>query len=118
MNDYEIVVLYHPDLEIDIEKALSKVEGIIKDQKGEITKSDNWGKRKLAYAIKKQEHAIYVYYEVKMSPEAVAKVEYNMNISKEVLRYIITHPVPEMPEREEREDGEERKDSSRTNDEK
>ena len=115
-KDYEIVVLFHPDLEIDIDKALKKVEGLVKGQKGTITTSDNWGKRKLAYPIKKQEHAIYVYYEVNLPPEGVAKLEYNLNITKEVIRYIVTHPVPKMPEREGRDGDREDSDKESSDD--
>ena len=62
MNQYEIAVLYHPDLEIDLEKATSRVEKIFTDNGGTVTNVDNWGKRKLAYPIKKNEHAVYVFY--------------------------------------------------------
>jgi small subunit ribosomal protein S6 len=55
LNNYEIAVLYHPDLEIDLEKAESRVTKIVADNGGKITKTDNWGKRKLAYPINKQD---------------------------------------------------------------
>lgn len=92
MNQYEIAVLYHPDLEIDLEKATSKVEKLIADNKGKITNVDNWGKRKLAYAINESEHAIYVFYTVEMPAENVAKLESVLNITDEVIRFLITRP--------------------------
>lgn len=92
MNQYEIAVLYHPDLEIDLEKASSKVEKIIKDNGGNITKTDNWGRRKLAYPINKQEHAVYVFYTVKMPSENVAKIEQTFNITDEIIRFLIIRP--------------------------
>lgn len=94
MREYELVVLYHPDLEIDLDKALKKVEGILKEQKAKITASDNWGKRKLAYPIKKEDHAIYVFYEISIDPQALIAIEGTLNITDEVLRYLITKPVP------------------------
>ena len=100
LRPYEVVVLLHPDLEIDLDKPLKKIEGIIKDQGGNITKQDNWGKRKLAYTIAKEDYAIYVYYEVELPPAQIAKVESTLNITDEVLRYLITQPVPEAPEEE------------------
>ena len=100
MNPYELTVLFHPDLEIDIDKALAKVEKIIKDNKGKIVETDNWGKRKLAYTINKQDHAIYVYYEVELPGENVTKVEQVMNITDEVLRYLLVKPGPEIEEDE------------------
>jgi small subunit ribosomal protein S6 len=92
MNQYEIAVLYHPDLEVDLTKAEEKVTKIITDNVGKITATDNWGKRKLAYTIKKQEHAVYVFYTVEMPGEGVKKVEGILNITDEVIRYLIVRP--------------------------
>lgn len=92
MNQYEIAVLYHPDLEIDLEKATSRVEKIFTDNGGAVKNVDNWGKRKLAYPIKKNEHAVYVFYTVELPAENVRKVESTMNITDEVVRFLITRP--------------------------
>lgn len=92
MNQYEIAVLYHPDLEVDLSKAEQRVNKIITDNGGKVTGTDNWGKRKLAYPIKKQEHAVYVFYTVEMPAEGVQKVESTLNITDEVIRYLIVRP--------------------------
>lgn len=101
MRDYELVVLLHPDLEIDLDKPLKKVEKIITDNGGKIVDKDNWGKRKLAYPIKREDYAIYVLYNVQLPGESVSKVEGILNITKEVVRYLIAHPVPKAEETEE-----------------
>jgi small subunit ribosomal protein S6 len=92
MNQYEIAVLYHPDLEIDLEKAAGKVTKIFTDNGGKVVSEDNWGKRKLAYPIKKNEYAVYVFYTVMLPAESVRKVESTLNISDEVIRFLITRP--------------------------
>lgn len=92
MNQYEIAVLYHPDLEIDLEKATKRVEKIFTDNGGKVVNTDNWGKRKLAYPIKKNEHAVYVFYTVDMPGENVGKVEATLNITDEIVRFLITRP--------------------------
>ena len=92
MNQYEIAVLYHPDLEVDLEKATGRVEKLFTDNGGSITNTDNWGKRKLAYDIKGSESAIYVIYTVDFPPENVRKVESTLNITDEVIRFLITKP--------------------------
>jgi len=92
VNQYEVAVLYHPDLEIDLEKAEGKVKKIITDGGGKITKTDNWGRRKLAYPINKQEFAVYVFYTVEMPAENVKKVEQTFNITDEIIRFLITRP--------------------------
>ena len=92
MAQYEIAVLYHPDLEVDLTKAEERVTKVLSDNGGKITATDNWGKRKLAYTIKKQEHAVYVFYTVDLPAEGVRKVEATLNITDEVIRYLITKP--------------------------
>ena len=92
MNQYEIAVLYHPDLEVDLTKAEDRVKKIFTDNGGKVTATDNWGKRKLAYDIKGNEHAVYVFYTVELPPAAVQKVEQTLNITDEVIRFLITRP--------------------------
>ncbi len=90
MAQYEIAVLYHPGLEVDLSKAESRVIKIFTDNGGKVDSTDNWGKRKLAYPIKKNEHAIYVFYIVDLEGESVSKVESSLNITNEVIRFLIT----------------------------
>lgn len=92
MQQYEVAVLYHPDLEIDLGKASGRVEKIFADNGGKIVNTDNWGKRKLAYPIKKNEYAVYVFYTVELPAENVQKVESTLNITDEVIRFLITRP--------------------------
>jgi len=95
---YELTVLFHPDLEIDLEKPLKKVEGIITDNSGKIVKQDNWGKRRLAYAINKQDFAVYVLMEIAIAPTSANKVQGLLNITDEVLRYLMVEKDLKAPE--------------------
>jgi small subunit ribosomal protein S6 len=92
LNQYEIAILFDPDLEVDLEKATKRVEKIFADGSGKITNTDNWGKRKLAYPIKKHETAIYVIYTLNLPAESVRKVESTLNITDEVIRFLIVKP--------------------------
>ena len=92
MNQYEIAVLYHPDLEVDLSKAEEKVTKIITDNGGKVVATDNWGKRRLAYTIKKCDHAVYVFYTVELPAQSVRKVESVLNITDEVIRFMLTRP--------------------------
>lgn len=94
MRDYELVVVFHPDLEIDLEKPLTKVRTIVTDNGGEIVKEDNWGKRKLAYKIRKEDFGVYVYFDVKLPAQSVKKIQNVLNITDEVLRYLLTAVDP------------------------
>ena len=89
MKEYELTVLVHPDLEADLDKVLDKVRALVTDNGGEIIKEDNWGKKKLAYSIRREEFAVYVYFEVKLPAEALLKISNVLNITDEVLRYLL-----------------------------
>lgn len=89
MKEYELTVLIHPDLEADLEKPLTKVRELIKSSGGEITREDNWGKKKLAYKINKEDFAVYVYMDVKLPVDAPLKISNTLNITDEVLRYLL-----------------------------
>src|SRR5438105_318898 len=92
MNQYELAVLYHPDLEVDLSKAEQKVTKLVTDNGGKVVATDNWGKRKLAYPIKKQEHAVYVFYTLELAADKPQKLEAALNITDEVVRYLLTRP--------------------------
>lgn len=89
MKEYELTILVHPDLEDDIETPLTKVRDIIKNAGGEITTEDNWGKKKLAYKINREDFAVYVYMDVKLPADAPLKISNTLNITDEVLRYLL-----------------------------
>ena len=89
MKEYELTVLIHPDLEADLNKALGKVKSLITDNGGEIIKEDNWGKKRLAYQINREDFAIYVYFEVNLPADAPLKISNTLNITDEVLRYLL-----------------------------
>jgi small subunit ribosomal protein S6 len=89
VKEYELTVLIHPDLEVDLEAPLNKIRGVIKSAGGEITKEDNWGKKRLAYRIKKEDYAVYIYFDVKLPADAPKKISSIFNITDEILRYLL-----------------------------
>lgn len=109
MRKYELVVLLHPDLEIDVDTPISKIETIIANAGGTVTKKDNWGKRKLAYKIRKQDFAVYVCFDLMVEPAKVAKIENDILLTEEIMRHIIvattaTEPVADDKKEEKQED--------------
>ncbi len=89
MREYELTVLIHPDLEADPGPVLKKVRDIVTSNKGEVKKEDNWGKKRLMYAIAGEEFANYVYMEIALPAESNAKVQQTLNITEGVLRYLL-----------------------------
>ncbi|MBP6962592.1 30S ribosomal protein S6 [Candidatus Saccharibacteria bacterium] len=92
MDSYELAVLFHPDLEIDLEKAGAQIEKLVSAAGGRITATDNWGKRKLAYKIAGHEHAVYVFYTLELPGQGVRTLNDALNITGEVIRFLITKP--------------------------
>jgi small subunit ribosomal protein S6 len=92
VDSYELAVLFHPDLEIDLDKATSQIEKLVKEADGKITATDNWGKRKLAYKIAGHEHAVYVFYTLDLPAAGVKTLNNALNITDEVIRFLITKP--------------------------
>ncbi|MDB5179082.1 MAG: rpsF [Patescibacteria group bacterium] len=86
---YELMVLLHPDLEIDAETPIAKIESLVEAVGGKVTKRDNWGKKRLAYRIARQDFAIYVYLEVQLDPQKVQALESTILITEEVLRHLL-----------------------------
>lgn len=89
MKEYELTVLIHPDLEVNLDAPLTKVRDIVKGAGGEIVKEDNWGKKKLSYKIRREDFAVYVYFDVKLPADAPLKISNTLNITDEVLRYLL-----------------------------
>ncbi|MBR2587303.1 30S ribosomal protein S6 [Candidatus Saccharibacteria bacterium] len=89
MKQYELTFLIHPDLEMNTEKVVGKVKELIDANGGKVTKEVNEGKKRLAYAIKGQEFAVYYYLEAALPAEAPAKISSALNIVDEVLRYLL-----------------------------
>ena len=89
MKNYELTVLIHPDLEMNLDTATNKIKDLIEKNGGKITKEENDGKKRLAYTIQGQDFAVYYYYELELPTEAPAKIEATLNITDEVLRHLL-----------------------------
>ena len=94
MKDYELSVVFHPDLEMNLDPALDKVKKIIESNKGKITKEENDGKKRLAYSINGQDFGVYYYFDLQLPAEAPAKISSTFNITDEVLRYLLVKADP------------------------
>jgi len=89
VKTYELTVLIHPDLEMNLEPATNKIKDLIEENGGKITKESNEGKKRLAYSVREQDFAVFYYYEVELPVQAPAKISGVLNISSEVIRYLL-----------------------------
>lgn len=90
MRNYELVFIVHPDLdETAFNEVVERVKGWITDGEGKVTKVDYWGKRKLAYPIRKQNEGQYVLMKTEMKPSFCTNLDRNLRLSEPVIRYLI-----------------------------
>lgn len=90
MKEYEAMVILDPDMEDEmLEASVSKIEGLIKKNGGAIEKIDRWGKRKLAYPIKKRPMGYYAVLYFKGKEEGIKEMDRVMRISDDVIRHMI-----------------------------
>lgn len=94
MREYELTVLIHPDLEADLETPLTTVRDIVSNNGGKVVAEDNWGKKRLAYRIAKEDFAVYIHMEVELPAASVAKIDQTLNITDSVLRHLLVSVDP------------------------
>ncbi len=89
MPFYETVFIARQDMTDAQVKALAEsCEKIIKDGKGKVTKTENWGLRTLAYRIKKNRKGHYVLIETDSPAPAVLEMERSLRLNEDILRYM------------------------------
>ena len=87
MNKYELIYILDAALEENVRKDLiEKFNGIIAANGGEVTKVDEWGKRRLAYAIDYKTEGYYVYVTFTAAPELPRELSRNLGINESVIR--------------------------------
>ena len=89
MNQYETVFILTPVLSDDqMKEAVNKFRGILTDNGAEIINEENWGLKKLAYAIEKKSTGFYILMEFKAQPEVIKTLEVNFSRDEKVLRFL------------------------------
>lgn len=89
MRFYESVFVIRPDLsESQVEALSQKFAGIIKEQKGEVSKTEFCGLRTLAYRINKNRKGYYVLLNLTCESAAITEMERQMRLSEDVMRFL------------------------------
>ena len=87
-REYETIYILRPDSTSDvIAQVNQKVRGVIEAGGGVLLKIDNWGKRKLAYEVKKQLKGIYLFFSYLGTAGLLEEVERNLRLTDSVIRY-------------------------------
>jgi small subunit ribosomal protein S6 len=91
LRPYEILVIVDPrPTDEDVTALLTQLGEQVKTLGAEVQKVDNWGKRRLAYDIKKQREGTYAVFEVSAEPAMVKEFERQLRLNENVLRFLST----------------------------
>ncbi len=89
MRHYEIVFLVHPDQSEQVPQMIERYRGMIESDGGQLHRLEDWGRRQLAYPIKKAHKAHYVLMNIECSSVALAELEDAFRFNDAVLRHLI-----------------------------
>lgn len=90
MRNYEVAFIAQPDLdEGALNTLLDKAKGWIAAAGGQVTNVDLWGRRKLAYPIRKQTEGLYVFIQTQMTATATHEIERSLRLTEQVIRFMI-----------------------------
>ncbi len=90
MRKYEGIFILNPEFkEEDIEAQVEKIKKTIIENKGEIENVENWGKRKLAYSIKKKNDGSYIFFMFKSDPMAIKELDRRFRLTEPILRFLL-----------------------------
>lgn len=113
MRYYEFIYIISPEVEEEgLETVTEKVGQMIADGGGEVLRLDSWGRRRLAYPIRKFREGHYMLARIQLEPGAISEFRARLALTEEVIRHLLVRaeegaPVEAMPEEEPSPDQEE-----------
>lgn len=106
MRDYELVVVVSPENGDDgFPVTVERITNAIEDRGGNITNVDQWGRRRLAYPIRRYLDGYYVIFHFEGEPGAIRPLESSLDLADDVLRHLVVRldepaPAPSEPAEE------------------
>ena len=99
MNSYSLALIIRPELsESSIKEFLEGVKSFIEKEGGEWKDAEEWGKRALAYPIKKQNEGYYFFLHFRANPDLIIKLQKEINLKKEIIRQMLEKVKEKGPE--------------------
>lgn len=92
MRTYEALYICTPEMEEgDIQTVSQEVDNLVTSNGGSIVRSEIWGKRKLAYMVKKYSEGTYILLRFQAQPDFVEKLEQYFRLSDPIFRFMVVH---------------------------
>ncbi len=93
LRQYEVMVILDPELdERTVAPSLETYLNVIRQDGGEVTNVDVWGKRRLAYEIDKKSEGIYAVLDLSATPDSVKELDRQLGLNESVVRTKVTRP--------------------------
>lgn len=93
MRQYELMIILDPEVdERTVAPSLDKLLAVVKTGGGTIEKVDIWGKRRLAFEIKKRSEGIYAVVDMTTTPELAQELDRQLGLNEAVLRTKLIRP--------------------------
>ena len=106
MRNYEFVYIISPEVEEeDLQGVTERVGRMIADGGGEVLRLDSWGRRRLAYPIRRFREGHYVVAQIQLEGGAISELRARLALTEEVIRYLLVRaeevtPVEARPHEE------------------
>jgi small subunit ribosomal protein S6 len=89
MRRYELIYIVNPNLDAEsLGEVVAKFSDLTKKLKGYVVKVTEWGKKKLAYEVKRFDKGYYIVFDFCGLPETVKELERNLKLDDRVLKYL------------------------------
>ena len=89
-NDYELVIIVHPEVADDaLDPLINGITQYVTGKAGNVVEVVRWGRKKLAYPIKHVLEGNYVLFKFQLDPSANKELETNLKISEKIIRYLL-----------------------------
>jgi small subunit ribosomal protein S6 len=93
MRNYEVMVILDPDLEErTVAPSLDQYLNLVRKEGGSVETVDVWGRRRLAYEIKKKAEGIYAVIQLSAEPATVKELDRQLGLNESVLRTKVIRP--------------------------
>jgi small subunit ribosomal protein S6 len=103
MTEYESIFIIQPDLPEEEAEALAKTfEQVLTDQQATISKSERWGKKRLAYRVGRHWEGYYTFFEYSGAHAALVELERRLRIHEHVIKFLSVRKDPRAAAEEER----------------
>ena len=89
MKKYEVIFIAKPLEEAEVDPIVEFVSNLLTKNGAPIEKVDRWGKRHLAYPVKKQNDGYYTLINFEIEPSAIFEIDRVMKIRDEILKHLI-----------------------------